>query len=61
MALHRNGKILLSEAAKILKIGFQFGVDTIDTAAAYGNSEAVLGQPAFQTEGCDQVALGVRR
>lgn len=41
---NRNGQVTLSDAARILNVGSQFGVDTIDTAAAYGTSELVLGQ-----------------
>lgn len=38
------GQIALPEAKSILKVAEQRGVDTLDTAPAYGQSEQVLGQ-----------------
>jgi aryl-alcohol dehydrogenase-like predicted oxidoreductase len=40
---NRSGKIGLPQAAAILEMAWREGVDTLDTAAAYGDSEAVLG------------------
>lgn len=39
-----SGKITEQECRKILKIAYDSGVDTLDTAVAYGNSEEVLGK-----------------
>lgn len=40
---NRSGKTSVAEVAKILQVAFDHGVDTIDTAVAYGDSERVLG------------------
>lgn len=41
---NRSGRLSKSEAECILRYGRSAGIDTLDTAAAYGNSEAVLGE-----------------
>ena len=41
---NKEGKISESEAAKILNFAWDQGVNTLDTAAAYGDSEDVLGR-----------------
>jgi len=41
---NNSGKILLKEARSILKLGKSYGVDILDTAIAYGDSEQNLGQ-----------------
>lgn len=38
------GKVQLEEARRVLLVARQAGVDTLDTAIAYGDSEAVLGK-----------------
>lgn len=40
---NKTGKTPEAEVEKILQIGFDHGIDTIDTAIAYGDSEKVLG------------------
>lgn len=40
---NRRGKIPAGEAYQILDLGFQNGVDMLDTAPAYGASESVIG------------------
>jgi aryl-alcohol dehydrogenase-like predicted oxidoreductase len=39
-----RGKIPADEAIEILKIACASGIDTVDTASAYGNSEEILGE-----------------
>lgn len=39
-----RGQVSLTTAHQILKLATQYGIDMLDTAAAYGQSEAVLGQ-----------------
>lgn len=41
---NKSGQTLQLEAKKILDMASASGVDTLDTAIAYGNSEATLGQ-----------------
>lgn len=41
---NQAGRVPLAEVKKILELATTKGVDTIDTAIAYGDSEAVLGQ-----------------
>lgn len=41
---NQGGQIPLSKAALILQLARRRGIDTLDTAAAYGDSEAVLGK-----------------
>jgi len=41
--VNRTGKTSTTEVEKILQIAFSHGIDTIDTAIAYGDSERVLG------------------
>ncbi len=41
---NRTGKVHDESAAQILRLARTSGIDTIDTAIAYGNSEAVLGR-----------------
>ena len=43
-----NGVTTADEITKILKISEKYGVNTIDTAAAYGNSEKLLGNHDLQ-------------
>lgn len=43
-----GGRISLEEAARIVHRARQFGMDTLDTAAAYGDSEQMLGQIGVQ-------------
>jgi aryl-alcohol dehydrogenase-like predicted oxidoreductase len=38
-----RGQVDRTEAAAILKVGTEFGVDLLDTAAAYGEAEQVVG------------------
>ena len=61
-----TGRVLHEEAKKIIHIANSFGMDTLDTAIAYGDSESTLGQigvsswrvisklPALP-DGCDDV------
>lgn len=46
---NKYGKPSLYEAFEMLDIALQNGVDTIDTASAYGNAEEVLGSYIRQT------------
>lgn len=39
-----KGQVNINEAKKILKLGFENGIDTLDTAQAYGSAETVIGQ-----------------
>lgn len=41
---NQNGKVSQDEAKKILTRASQSGIDTLDTAIAYGDSETVLGR-----------------
>ena len=41
---NQGGQVSHQEAAKILNRGFASGIDTLDTAIAYGNSEQRLGE-----------------
>ncbi|NTW98930.1 MAG: aryl-alcohol dehydrogenase [Geobacteraceae bacterium] len=41
---NRAGQTSCDEAAQILKIAWDYGIDVIDTAALYGTSEQVIGQ-----------------
>ena len=41
---NKNGQIKLEDVGKILDIAFTNGIDTLDTAHAYGNAEEVLGK-----------------
>ena len=41
---NQSGRVPLKEVKKILQQAFAHGVDTIDTAIAYGDSESVLGE-----------------
>jgi hypothetical protein len=41
---NKRGQIPLAEAAAILALARNVGIDTIDTAIAYGDSEALLGK-----------------
>ena len=41
---NKNGQVSLDEIIKILEYAKENGIDTIDTANLYGNSEEVLGQ-----------------
>jgi len=43
---HEGGRVPLEEARRILELAARSGVDTLDTAAAYGDSETVLGEIA---------------
>ena len=45
-AFNRNGKVSVAEIRKILNLAKTAGVGLLDTANAYGNSEAVLGEVA---------------
>jgi aryl-alcohol dehydrogenase-like predicted oxidoreductase len=67
-----SGRIALEEAKSILQLASESGMDTLDTAIAYGDSEAVLGQLGVQPwnvvsklpgvpEDCGDVALWVRQ
>lgn len=40
---NRSGLVAPSEVKEILRLGREHGLDTLDTAIAYGNSEQVLG------------------
>ena len=46
-----SGKVSQSEVASILKYCRDVGIDTLDTAAAYGNSEEVLSAAGIDTLG----------
>lgn len=50
---NRLGQVSLEEVSGILKYASQCGIDILDTAVAYGNSEGVLGQVG--TDGFDIV------
>lgn len=39
-----GGQVCLDEASRILQLARERGLDTLDTASAYGNSEDVLGE-----------------
>jgi hypothetical protein len=39
-----SGRMSLLEAKEIIRVGREHGIDTLDTAIAYGDSEALLGQ-----------------
>lgn len=41
---NKKGQVGLEEASKILERAFAAGIDTLDTAIAYGDSEKVLGK-----------------
>lgn len=41
---NKNGQVGKSEVNNILDYAFKTGIDTIDTAADYGNSEQIIGQ-----------------
>jgi len=41
---NRDGKPSIDEACKLLKVAQEMGIDTFDTAKAYGDSEKVLGE-----------------
>lgn len=67
-----SGRIALEEAKSILQLASESGMDTLDTAIAYGDSETVLGQLGVQPwnvvsklpgvpEDCRDVALWVRQ
>jgi aryl-alcohol dehydrogenase-like predicted oxidoreductase len=40
---NRDGMVSQDEASRILRFAMERGIDTLDTAAAYGDSESVLG------------------
>lgn len=42
--VNRDGQVTQKEAEKILKIAWTTGMDTLDTAMLYGDSEQILGQ-----------------
>ncbi|MDT0602856.1 aldo/keto reductase [Thalassotalea castellviae] len=44
---NKMGQVPLTEIEKILACAKQVGINTLDTAAAYGNSEQILGQLAL--------------
>ena len=67
-----SGRIASEEAKSILQLASASGMDTLDTAIAYGDSEAVLGQLGVQSwkvvsklpavpEGCADVLLWVKQ
>ena len=41
---NQNGQVSTDEVEKILNYALQVGIDTLDTASLYGNSEEVLGK-----------------
>jgi aryl-alcohol dehydrogenase-like predicted oxidoreductase len=41
---HQGGRVPIEEARNILELAAVAGIDMLDTAAAYGDSEAVLGE-----------------
>jgi len=41
---NKRGKIPYSEVVEILKFAFDNGIDTLDTASSYGESEEILGK-----------------
>jgi aryl-alcohol dehydrogenase-like predicted oxidoreductase len=43
-----NGQTSQFEAKKIINTALKYGIDTLDTAAAYGESEKVLGKISIQ-------------
>ena len=43
-----SGRVTVQEAGAILQSALAYGLDTLDTAIAYGESEAVLGQLGIQ-------------
>lgn len=48
---NRTGKVLSSEVASILSKAAFCGIDTLDTAYGYGNSEEVIGMNTFHHKG----------
>lgn len=40
---NKNGRTSLNEVRDILQIAFQSGIDTLDTASSYGDSETAIG------------------
>lgn len=48
---NRQGQVPDQQVAAILRLAAKAGIDTLDTAAAYGQSEAVLGRHADLTAG----------
>lgn len=44
-----NGRVSLEEARTIINRSHQLGIDTLDTAVAYGDSESVLGNLKVQS------------
>ena len=43
-AFNESGRITPQESARIFSAGAKFGIKTLDTAAAYGSSESVIGE-----------------
>ena len=41
---NKNGKVSLDEANTIITLGRLAGIDTLDTAMAYGDSEKAIGK-----------------
>ena len=41
---NKNGQVTYEEINRILNYAKEVGIDTLDTASLYGNSEEVLGQ-----------------
>lgn len=41
---NRSGRVPLDEVKQIIEVASLFGIDTIDTAYAYGKSESILGK-----------------
>ena len=48
---NHSGQVPASEVAKILDLAGSNGINTIDTASAYGNAELVLGQSMAERHG----------
>lgn len=48
--LNSTGSTDIVEASKILKIAKKFGIKAIDTAAAYGSSEKIIGSTGFSED-----------
>ncbi len=69
---NESGRIAFEDAQSILRLARASGIDTLDTAIAYGDSEAVLGQLGVQPwrvvsklpaapENCADVSLWVKQ
>lgn len=53
---NNSGKVSTTEAQSILQVASQAGIQLLDTAAAYGDSEAVLGQLCYNRNEFDIIS-----